>query len=450
LSLGLLGILTPFWVSFWGLLMVVPAGLLLFYPRLFRVANFMEDKQLNREDAKRYAWHCSVIVLPEILGILRFFIGWVTGRPLRNNPHSLKTGLSKSSILLCLFILLLQSACIPVSPVPEATHQNNSFHTDIQEATTAFAPPLYVEEQSERISDRYLLGPGDILNLRVWNREELSDPDIIVGPDGIITVSRIGNIRVGGRKREDVAAEITAKLSKFYQNPEVSLSVKAYKNNKAFVLGRVENPGVVNFPGKGTLLEALSLAGGLPVLEKEAFLTKCAIIRGKHKIIWIDLRELLNNGNMALNARIQNNDVIFIPESDDENVYVMGEVIRPGTVRLRLQMAFLDALMLSGGPTEDANLEKIYILRFNKNESEVQEINLKHIIETGDINQNYQLKANDIVYVSEKGISKFNYVMKQLMPFLEVLQLSTTNLESFGVMQQLRKELWGQEGFVSQ
>ncbi|MDM8538941.1 SLBB domain-containing protein, partial [Desulfobacterales bacterium HSG17] len=279
---------------------------------------------------------------------------------------------------------------------------------------------------------------------------ELSDPEIIVGPDNIITTPRIGNINVGNRTREDVVAEITEKLRQFYESPEVTLTIKQYKNNKAYVLGRVENPGVVTFAGQGTLLEALSLAGGLPVLEKEAFLTKCAIIRGNHKIIWIDLRELLNNGNMALNARIMNNDVIFIPESDDENVYVMGEVIKPGAIRLRLQMAFLDALMLAGGPTHNANLKQIHILRFDGETSEVRDINLKQMLKTGNLGHNFQLKANDIVYVAPNGVSRFNYALKQLMPFLEVLNLSVNNLEGFGVMQELRKELWGQEGFVSQ
>jgi polysaccharide export outer membrane protein len=210
----------------------------------------------------------------------------------------------------------------------------------------------------------------------------------------------------------------------------------------------VTNPGVVTFPGKGTLLEALALAGGLPVLEKEAFLTKCAIIRGKDKIIWIDLKELLDNGNMGLNARIQNNDVIYIPESEAELAYVMGEVKQPGALRLKGQLTFMDALMMSGGPTREANLKKTYIIRFNGEKGFVKEINLKAMLEKGDMSQNFLLHDNDVVFISQSGISKFNFALEQITPFLEVLQLTTGNLETLGVMREMRMNVWGQEGFV--
>ena len=230
----------------------------------------------------------------------------------------------------------------------------------------------------------------------------------------------------------------------------MTLSVIEYHNNKAFVLGRVSNPGVVSFPGEGTLLEALSLAGGLPVLEKEndSFLSKCAIIRGRDKIIWIDLKELLNNGNMSLNARIRNNDVIFIPESRDELVYVMGEVGNPGAVRLRNRLSVLDAMMLVGGPTMNASLTKTFLIRGTPGQGSVKEIDVKQMLETGSMQDNFLLESGDVIYVASSSTGKWNYAFKQVLPFLKVLDLSTSTLERFGVMPELRRELWGQSGFV--
>lgn len=305
-----------------------------------------------------------------------------------------------------------------------------------------------IEVESKAIKDEYILGPGDLLDLKVWNREEVSDPDLLVGPDGVISVARIGNIEVSGHTRDEAAAKISAALSKFYKNPEVDLVIREYTNNKAFVLGRITNPGVVNFSGKGTLLEALSLAGGLPVLKENAVLTKCAIIRGNDLVIWVDLRELLHNGNMALNARIKNNDVIFIPESQDELLYVMGEVNNPGAFQLSPQMTYLDAVMMAGGPTKEANLKKTYILRFNGQTKGIKEIDLEAMLREGLLQNNVQLQDNDVIFVAEKGISKFNYALNQVLPFLRVLSLSTSNLEQFGAMQEIRNELWGQEGYV--
>jgi cellulose synthase/poly-beta-1,6-N-acetylglucosamine synthase-like glycosyltransferase len=64
---------------------------LLFYPRLLRVSYFMQDKQLNRKQAQVYAWHCSLVVIPDILGVARFYLGKLLNRPLRNKRRKLAT-----------------------------------------------------------------------------------------------------------------------------------------------------------------------------------------------------------------------------------------------------------------------------------------------------------------------------------------------------------------------
>lgn len=64
---------------------------LLLYPRIFRVRYFMEDKQLNRSQARVYAWHCSMVVLPDIFGVVRYYLGKLCRRPLRNKKSKLAT-----------------------------------------------------------------------------------------------------------------------------------------------------------------------------------------------------------------------------------------------------------------------------------------------------------------------------------------------------------------------
>lgn len=354
------------------------------------------------------------------------------------------------SILIVVMVTILQ-ACTGATPqVPPVPPEKPVFERESRQAID-YALPEEVEKMSPQARDpNYLIGPGDVLQLKVWQRPEISDNDIVVGPDGIISVARIGTIRVQDRTRDEVAREISTKLERYYTEPEVSLAIQKYENNKAFVLGRVQNPGVVHFPGRGTLLEALSMAGGYSEVAQETYLTKCAIIRDKDTIIWIDLNELLRNGNMALNAHIQDNDVIFIPESKSELVYILGEVHNPGAYHLTGQLTVMDALMQAGGPTSAAAYEKLFVIRGSQQgKGVVKEINLRDIIEHADLSNNVLLENNDILYMAEKGISKFNYVMKQMMPFLDVLSVTTDDLEAFGVMQELRKEIWGQEGFVS-
>lgn len=403
-------------------LALAACALLVLYPRLFSVSRMARDKRLGSREAAVYAWHCSLVVIPEFFGLARYAFGVLSESPLRNKAP-------KAAALLLLGLCAL-TACRGVSPVP--TPRENLTAPAAAAPTKSkelYASPEAVEAFSRMVDDQYRIGPGDILKLQVWNRPEITNPNVVVGPDGAVTVNRIGVVHIGGKTVDQAAKEISSRLGAFYERPEVALSVEKFNNNKAFVLGRVTSPGVVHFPGRGSLLEALALAGGLPVLQKDAFLTKCSIIRGRDTIIWVDLRDLLNNGNIALNARLQNNDIVFIPESEDELIYVMGEVKNPGAIRLKSTLTFMDALMMSGGPTREASMENIYLVRFDGKQGNVIQISLKDMLNTGNMSANYALKANDVIYVDQTGMSKFNYALQQIMPSLQILQMGTSIID---------------------
>jgi cellulose synthase/poly-beta-1,6-N-acetylglucosamine synthase-like glycosyltransferase len=76
------------------LLSLMAGCTMLFSPRLFRIEKFMQENKLNRTDAKKYAWHCSLVVLPQFFGFIRFYYGEIFNKPLRNKRSALKTGLS--------------------------------------------------------------------------------------------------------------------------------------------------------------------------------------------------------------------------------------------------------------------------------------------------------------------------------------------------------------------
>ena len=350
--------------------------------------------------------------------------------------------------LWCTTIPLFLVACSGLSPkatrVPSPPERN--FITAQPKKEPKFASAEQIEKITPLGNYEYRLGPGDLVNIKVWRRPELSQENIIVSPDGLIAVPRIGSINVLNCTQEEVKKLVTEKLTPLYIEPEVTVWLREFHNNKAFVLGRVGKPGVINFPGKGTLLEGLALAGGLPDQGK---LTRCAIIRGKESVIWIDLQDLLKNGNMALNAPIQNNDVIFIPELNDEVVYVMGEVLNPGAIQLKDGMSILKAVMLAGGINRKGNAEKVFLIRQQNVKGDVIRVDLKKLIERGDFSQNFALLPDDIIYVSSTSMAKFNYTLDQLTPALQIFNLATSDAETLGVMQELRKKLWNQTGFVN-
>ena len=172
-------------------------------------------------------------------------------------------------VLVCILPL---SAFTGISPKQtELKVPNKDFEMSQPAKTHEFSSPETIAAVTPTEEYTYRLGPGDVVDINVWNRPELSRINIIVSPDGEIALPRVGIVNVLNRNLAQVQEEITSKLAFYYENPEMTISIQEFHNNKAFVLGQVSKPGVVNFPGRGTLLEALALAGGLPYNGKETF-----------------------------------------------------------------------------------------------------------------------------------------------------------------------------------
>jgi len=360
------------------------------------------------------------------------------------------------AILLASALSVLLAACTSVKPgVYEAKKEGGSFArikglkvgerftSELETSAKQFANADQLKQAASKIDSQYRLGPGDVFSFLVRGREDISREEIVVSPDGEVSLPRVGIVKVGGRTPAELTDEFTKFLSAYYDKPEVTLVMKRFNNNRVFVLGRVAIPGAVSFQGKGTLLEALSLAGGLPTDQTKSFLSRCMIVRGDSIVMWIDLKELLERGNMGLNARLQNGDVIFIPQSEDQLAYVLGEVKTPGVVALRSEMTLLDVLMTAGGPTRDANTRDIFLVRTSEGKGAVQRISLSDIAAKGDFRKNYSLRDGDLIYVPQTGISKLSYFATQLQPFFTILGLTTSTVSSIGFLDTLNSMVLG-------
>lgn len=271
----------------------------------------------------------------------------------------------------------------------------------------------------------YSLGAGDELTVDVWDHPELSGKHI-VGPDGKITLQHAGSLIVAGLTRDEAAEEIKQLLGRFYYNLLVTVRVDKYTSYRVMILGRVTNPGTLFFDTAPTLLEVITRAGGLPIggtgAEKAA-LARCAVFRGRDKVVWIELKNVLNATDLSLNIRLRRNDLVYLPDSDDQLVYVLGEVRTPGAYRLTPNMSFLDALSLAGGPTRDASNSKMHIIRQGKQIE--TEFSFNSLLKA-DSKLNYSLSEGDIVYVPPRRLARFGYVIDKLNPFASLLLVFST------------------------
>jgi polysaccharide export outer membrane protein len=145
-------------------------------------------------------------------------------------------------------------------------------------------------------------------------------------------------------------------------------------------------------------------------------------MRGRDKLIWVDLKALLN-GDPYYNIRMMKGDIIFIPDSSDTSVYVLGAVVKPGSYRLTPRMTILDVLAQSGGPTDDAKPEKIGIYRAGTQKIEV--IDFGSLVAT-DRKVNYAIEDGDVIFVPKSGLANFGYFMRQISPAISVLTFGLT------------------------
>jgi polysaccharide biosynthesis/export protein len=272
--------------------------------------------------------------------------------------------------------------------------------------------------------EAYQIGEGDEIAVEIWDRVELSGKHV-VGPDGKITLPVSGCLRIAGQSREQAASAIHDALAPFYTDLMVDVRIERYTSNRIFILGRVSNAGALQFESPPTLLEAITRAGSLPMslAAEKPPLTRCAVFRGRDRAIWIDLKELLTQGNLALNLRLKRNDLIYVPDADERLVYVLGEVLRPGALRLTPHMSLMDAFAQAGGVTPEAASSKIHLIRPSTGTD--RELSVPELLKSNR-EWNVSLEEGDILYVPSRRLGRVAYWMQKVSPFSNFVVLGTT------------------------
>lgn len=121
--------------------------------------------------------------------------------------------------------------------------------------------PKEIIDEANNHSREFIIGPEDILEITVWRNNDLSR-EVVVRPDGRISLPLIGDILARGRTADELAQAIKDALTVYKENPEVSVSVKQVNSYIIYVLGEVNQPGKFQLKSHTTVLQAIALAGG--------------------------------------------------------------------------------------------------------------------------------------------------------------------------------------------
>ena len=205
------------------------------------------------------------------------------------------------------------------------------------------------------------IGPRDQIEVKVFQDPNLNTR-MTVTDDGRITMPLIGKVDVSGLTPTEVEQKVKALLeAKYINKADVSVIVTEAGSKPISVIGAVMRPGRIGITGNITLIQAITQAGGLATGYGRTLYVLRTSTNGLTEQIGIDIDDLMVNGNPDLNLPLRPNDVINIPIDASINIYVLGEVMRPGSVQFRRSQTptLLQVLSSAGGPTDRASKEVV-------------------------------------------------------------------------------------------
>jgi polysaccharide export outer membrane protein len=222
----------------------------------------------------------------------------------------------------------------------------------------------------------YVLGREDQIVIHAFEAEEISNKPMAIGTDGSINIPLAGTIHASGMSVRELESEVSKRLSRYIVHPSVSISVVEYRSQPVSVLGEVNSPGIVRLRGDTTLLEVLSLAGGLKPTAGYSINIVRHVERGliplpgsaldssaKFYVGDAKVKKLLEGRHPEENIEIRADDVITVPRA--QLVYVVGQVNRSGGFVLNDHetMSVLQAIANAEGLKASAAAGKSRILR---------------------------------------------------------------------------------------
>jgi polysaccharide export outer membrane protein len=275
------------------------------------------------------------------------------------------------------------------------------------------------------------LGAGDLVEVSVFDVQELSSLKLRIPNSGNITLPLIGTLPAAGASAVELQDAIRGRLQeKYMHDPQVTLFVHEHKSQRISVVGAVRTGGVFTLTSRLRLADALAMAGGL---GDDAGSTVYVIRRAPAETVagptpatdgatkngateqvmtTIDLQSLVA-GRQELNLPLQAGDVIEVPRAG--SFYVGGEVNRPGSFLLKSRTTLDQAPVVAGGVKEHADWDDVRVYRTRGDGTrEVLTFSLNEF-EKGEPAP--EIQANDVVIVGKSGLKAFLYAVRDIFKF---------------------------------
>lgn len=248
-----------------------------------------------------------------------------------------------------------------------------------QEPAAAPAPSTALKTEAKHLVARrpiasHRIGPGDVLDIRVFNQPKFSREAVRVDDRGMISMPLIpDDIQAACRTENELAREITRRYLEYLRNPQVDVFVKEFQSQPVAVIGAVTQPGRFLLQRQVRLLELLSFAGGpkldqagqtVQIVHGEPLLTCQKSSSDKSELptsfVSYNLIDTLRGDDLS-NPYVQPGDIITIPEA--EQAFVVGNVFRPSSIPLKEPITLSRAVAMAGGTMPDTKSDGVRLIR---------------------------------------------------------------------------------------
>jgi polysaccharide biosynthesis/export protein len=278
--------------------------------------------------------------------------------------------------------------------------------------------------------DRYRIGPGDVLDIRIYNRPQLSREAVRVEGNGMIRMPLIeSEIQAACLTEGELAKEISTRYAKYYKNLQVDVFIKEYHSQQVAIIGAVNDQSRFELQRRVRLLELLTYAKGpsakagqtINIVHstntspcKQANESDASTAFSSYK-----LNEVLQ-GDPKSNPYLEAGDIVTIPEADQ--VYVVGNVFMPLTIALKEPITLTRAIAMAGGLKQDTRKDKIRVLRQEPGTTIRKEITVDLYAIEKKRSEDLALAPNDIIDVpTSAGKSFMRSLIQGVVPSVSQL-----------------------------
>jgi len=313
--------------------------------------------------------------------------------------------------------LLVLAACLATT-APSGSGQQAA-GTVADKSATAVSTPVAATSAPTTLTtnddDRYRIGPGDILDIRILNRPTLSRDAVRVEGNGLIRMPLIDEeIQAACKTEGELAKEIAERYTKFYRKPQVDVFIKEYHSRQVAVIGAVNEQSRFELQRRIRLLDLLTYAKGTsPKAGQTINIVHAPRVQGCQKagdtadeaaFSSYKLSETLQ-GDPRANPYIEAGDIITVPEAN--LVYVVGNVYTPLTIPLKEPITLSRAVAMAGGVKQDSKKDKVRIVRQEPGAATSKEIVVDLTAIEKKRAEDIALMPNDIIDVPTSGSKSF-------------------------------------------